>query len=320
MQKQRTHAYLLLLVVSMIWGIAVPVIKHTLVYFPPLTFLTYRFFLSSLVAVIFFTLNRDKLPKPGKQHNYSLAAAIGTVVIGLSILFFGFEYTSAVSGSLLTATGPIFAVIAGHFMLKEKVTRNQIIGISLAMTGSLIIVFTTGGGKELGLFGLAMIGNIIILCSRISDAIGISFGKKAIDAGMSPTALTHHSFLLGFLIIGILAIYFSGGIIPILRDIQAAPLEAHLGVLYMAFISGSLAYILMNKAIRIVGVGQSSIFNYLTVVWAVPLSIFWLNESISFSFIIGAGIIAVGVIIAEYHKRKKLYHSKRRKKSAVKRK
>jgi drug/metabolite transporter (DMT)-like permease len=318
MQKQRTHAYVILLVVSMIWGIAAPIIKNTLTYLPPLTFLTYRFFLSSLVALIFFALNRDKLPKVGKQHNYSFAAGIGTVVIGLSILFFGFEYTSAVSGSLLTATGPIFAVIAGHFMLKEKITRNEVIGITLAMLGSLLIVFTTGGGKELGLFGLAMVGNLIILCSRISDAIGISFGKKAIEAGVSPSALTHHSFLMGFLIVGIFAIYSSGGIIPILQDIRSAPLEAHLGVLYMAFISGSLAYALMNKAISIVGVGESSIFNYLTVVWAVPLSIFWLNESISLMFMIGCGIIATGVIIAEYHKRKKKKNPIKKKQKRIK--
>ncbi|PJA42810.1 EamA family transporter, partial [Candidatus Woesebacteria bacterium CG_4_9_14_3_um_filter_39_10] len=43
MNPHRLKAYILLLIVAVIWGIAGPVIKFTLGGFPPLLFLTYRF-------------------------------------------------------------------------------------------------------------------------------------------------------------------------------------------------------------------------------------------------------------------------------------
>ena len=47
----RVRAYILLLIAVAIWGFAGPVIKFTLGYFDPVVFLTYRFFLTSLVII-----------------------------------------------------------------------------------------------------------------------------------------------------------------------------------------------------------------------------------------------------------------------------
>ncbi|PIP57395.1 hypothetical protein COX03_03365, partial [Candidatus Woesebacteria bacterium CG22_combo_CG10-13_8_21_14_all_39_10] len=63
MNPHRLKAYILLLIVAVIWGIAGPVIKFTLGGFPPLLFLTYRFGLSTLVAVILFAFLGFHFPK-----------------------------------------------------------------------------------------------------------------------------------------------------------------------------------------------------------------------------------------------------------------
>ena len=39
----RIKAYILILIVTIIWGVASPIIKYTLDGFDPLSFLTYRF-------------------------------------------------------------------------------------------------------------------------------------------------------------------------------------------------------------------------------------------------------------------------------------
>jgi len=71
----------------------------------------------------------------------------------------------------------------------------------------------------------------------------------------------------------------------------------------MAILSGSLAYFLYVRAQRSIEVSEATLFNYLQPVFAIPLAIFWLGESLSTSFIFGAGIIALGLIIAEYKRR-----------------
>ena len=59
--NHRYTAYFLLLVVSIIWGVAGPVIKFTLGYFPPIIFLTYRFALASAFGATLWAIRPPKL-------------------------------------------------------------------------------------------------------------------------------------------------------------------------------------------------------------------------------------------------------------------
>ncbi len=79
----------------------------------------------------------------------------------------------------------------------------------------------------------------------------------------------------------------------------------HLGVWYMALLSGTLAYTLQNRAMQTIEVGEASIFGYLMPIWAAPLAFWWLGEKITIPFIIGACVIAIGVVIAESKKNRR---------------
>jgi len=68
----------------------------------------------------------------------------------------------------------------------------------------------------------------------------------------------------------------------------------------MALLSGNLAYYLYVRAQKTIEVSEAVLFNYLQPLFTIPLAIFWLGESLSTSFIIGAIIIAFGLVIAEY--------------------
>ena len=72
----------------------------------------------------------------------------------------------------------------------------------------------------------------------------------------------------------------------------------------MALLSGTVAYTLWNMGQKTIEIGESALFSYLYPVITLPLSIFWLHEDITTPLIIGAVIIAVGVIIAETKKKK----------------
>jgi drug/metabolite transporter (DMT)-like permease len=72
----------------------------------------------------------------------------------------------------------------------------------------------------------------------------------------------------------------------------------------MALLSGTFAYILWHKAEKSIEVGEVSLFSYLFPVFGTPLSVLWLKESISLPFVIVALVIAFGVIVAEYKKKR----------------
>lgn len=305
MSKNRITAYLLLLVVSVIWGVAGPVIKHTLQYFSPQVFLTYRFFISAIIAIFYFTKYPATLPTTSIQVRHTLLHSILTILFGLGLLFFGFELTDSLTGTLLASTGPVFSILCGAFFLREKISRHEIVGLVLAIFGSLLTVITADTTLKLGLFGTAMLGNALILLSRFADGFGGVSIKIALKEGVNPSALTHISFLIGFIVFASITAFQNNGILPVVQTIAEAPLGAHLGVLFMALISGTLGYTLANTALSKIELGEASLFSYLTVLWGAPIAILWLHDPLTPQFVLGAAIIAVGVTIAEWKRRKK---------------
>lgn len=306
MVRHRFTAYLMMLLVSVIWGVAGPVIKFTLHDFPPLIFLSYRFAISSMIALIVFSVTKERLPKKGKAIEGIIGYSLLAVPVALGLLFFGFEKTTSLTGNVLTAMTPMATVIAGVLLLREHVTSIERTGLLLAFVGTLVIIFGPlwhdGLGADVSSLG-SLEGNLLIVASIMVDALSALLVKTTLRQGVTASVLTHSSFLIGFLVIFPLTL-FTHGLPTILITITSAPLSAHMGVWYMAILSGTLAYWLRNQAIKSIEVSEAVVFTYLYPLWAAPLSIYWLSEKITMPFIIGASIIALGVLIAEYKKRR----------------
>lgn len=310
----RYKAYLELLIVSIIWGAAGPVIKFTLHDFPPLVFLTYRFTISSIIAFIYVSFAKEKASINPKTIVFIFLYSLLAVTFGLGLLFFGFDKTSSLSGSLISAMAPLALVIASAEFLKERVTYTERLGIGLAFMGTIITVigplFIKDGALAFGAFE----GNMLIVASLVVDTIAAILVKVIMRKGISPALLTHLSFMIGFATIAPIAIVSStlGGIAGY---IIRAPLSAHLGVWYMAILSGSLAYTLRNRAVKSIEVSETAVFSYLYPLWAAPLAVWWLGEKVTSQFFLGAGIIATGVIVAEYKRSKRIGRRHRQKRT-----
>lgn len=299
--SSRVKSYLLFLIVAVIWGIAGPVIKFTLNEFSPLVFLTYRFAISAAVALVLLTISGLKLPKDLKIVGAILFYSFLSTTVSLGFLFFGFEKTTALYGSLISAAGPIFVAIAGVWFLSERITRRETVGIAIAFSGTVVTVL----GPILKNTGAAsgFLGNILVL---VSVAVGVAtavLAKKLLRARVPPSTLTHLSFIIGFVTILPLT-FLSTTPANLISQIKAAPLPFHLGVFYMALLSGTTAYWLWHKAQKTIEIGEGALFAYLYSIFAAPLAVFWLKEEITLPFIAGALVIAMGVVIAEYKKRK----------------
>lgn len=301
--NHRYTAYFLLLIVSMIWGIAGPVIKFTLGSFPPIIFLTYRFALASALGATIWAIRPPKFRADGRTIPHIILHSVLAVPLGLGLLFFGFDKTSSLSGSVISAIGPIMVAIAGMVLLKEHITKPERVGVALALIGTLIIIF----GPILGTNGHPLIsfeGNLLIIASLMADAFATVIAKVSLRNRVPAIVLTNISFMIGFLCFlpFLLASY---SIQEIITAIARAPFSAHLGVLYMAFISGTLAYTLQKIAMKTIEIGEVVVFNYLFPIWAAPLALWWLGEKITLPFVIGAAVIATGVVIAEHKRRQK---------------
>lgn len=295
MRNYRLRAYTYLLIVAAIWGIAGPVIKYTLGGIDPLPFLTIRFFISSLVAVPMLVFRKTNVFKKDHFKKVLLFGFLASTV-ALGLLFAGLERTTVLNASFITLTGPLIISAAGVVYLKEHVTKREKIGMSVALIGSLILIIQPI--LTHGLSSGQMLGNILILGYLVANTVTVIYAKRNLREHVNPLDLVNIMFIVGFVSLLPLTIYFYGS--ETLTYITNLNISYLLGILYMALVSGSLAYYLWIKAQKTIEVGEAALFGYLQPIFAAPLAIYWLGESFTPIFILGAIIIITGVVIAEY--------------------
>lgn len=301
MNPYRLRAYILLLVVYIIWGTAGPVIKFTLGGISPLLFLTYRFAVSALLGVLILAITGLHIPHDKKTLFLLLSYAFLTSTVSLSLLFFGLETTTVLDMTLITLAGPLLVSAAGVIYLKEHVTTREKIGMTIALIGTISTVLepliqSASDGARLS-------GNILIFLSLFVTIIPSIQAKIILRKEITPTTMTNVAFIVGFLTTA--PILFLRHPLPeVLTTLQNLPVQYHLGVLYMGALSGTVAYTLANRAQKTIEVGEAAVFAYLYPILSAPLAIIWLGEKITLPFIIGAAVIMAGVIIAEYKKSK----------------
>jgi drug/metabolite transporter (DMT)-like permease len=301
MNPARLRAYIELLIVSVIWGFAAAIIKYTLGGFPPFIFLTYRFFISSIIAVVLFVFIKSKLPKSPKVWALTLFNGFLLSTVSLGLLFLGTDKTTSIDSNLISAMAPITIAIAGVFFLKEHVTKRESFGILIALAGTLITVIEPVLKFQDGFGGLT--GNLLVFASIIVGAATAVLAKLVLRNNVDALISTSLSFIVGFLT---LAPFTLPQILNSrFQILTSVPFSYHLGVFYMAILSGTVAYYLWHKAHKTIEISEASLFAYLYPIFGVPLSVLWLKEKITIPFIIGSVIIAIGVILAEWKKKAK---------------
>lgn len=292
----RIKAYILILLITIIWGVASPIIKFTLGGFDPLTFLTYRFGISSIISIFLILFFKFKFPKNFNDIVLLIIYGILASSVSLALLFFGLKNTTVLDSSLITLSDPLLISIAGVYFLREKISKREKVGIGIAILGTLLTIveplIQNGNGH------LRLSGNLMIITYAIVVAGTAVLAKVLLRRGIEASTMTALSFILGF--ITLLPFWLVTGVSA--YSIIRIPYSYHLGVFYMATISGSLAFYLSNKAQKSIEIGEQAIFGYMYPIFATPLAVFWLGEKITPVFIIGAIIIAIGVAIAEIKK------------------
>lgn len=299
MSSHRLKAYIYLLIAAVIWGIAGPVIKFTLGGLPPTVFLVYRFGIASLVALPIFFFTGFKLHKTNIL--LLLVYAFLTSTVGLGLLFLGYDETTAIDAALISASAPFFVAIGGALFLREHFTRREQIGTAIAFAGTAITILEPMLKNGHGFSSIQ--GNLLILAAVIVGVITSIMAKTIMRKDISASTVTNLSFIVGFATSIPFAInqYGLGGTIS---QIQNADTPFHLGVIYMAILSGTLAYTLWHKAEKMIEVGEVGLIAYTYPIFSTPIAVIWLGEKITLPFIIGAVVIAIGVLIAEIKPKK----------------
>jgi drug/metabolite transporter (DMT)-like permease len=285
--------------VAAIWGAAGPVIKFTLGGIGPIQFLAYRFAISAIVSIFYFTIFGINLSKVRKNLKWIIAYGLFAFSFALGALFTGLEKTTVLDLALIATINPLLITAGGAIIFKDHITKREKVGISIVLAGALLNsvapIFLNG-------MGVRFTGNIYIFAFLIFDTSAILLAKYIVRDKVDSITLTNLGFIVAALTIIPFA-FLTEGVSNVIYSVTNLQLQYHLGVWYMALLSGTLAYFLYVRGQKSIEVSEAALFAYLQPIFSIPLAVFWLEESITTTFVIGAILITIGVIIAEYKKR-----------------
>ncbi len=297
MKNNRATAFLILTTVSFLWGIASPVIKYTLNFITPYSFLFWRFLITSIIFLPFFIFFVRKHPL--HLNELPMLAFLGFLgtPLTLILLFLGYQTTTSIDGVLISATAPIFITVGGVIFLKEKVTGRERIGLAIAILGSLVAVIQPL--LETGLLKGAFEGNLLVFGSVISWTVFTLLSKDQFKK-YHPFVITAFSFFIGLIVI--VPLFFAKQLNNGLSLVGSLNYSAFPGILYMSVFSSFIAYTLFEYGLSLIEASEATLFAYLQPIFAAPVALFWLKEKITLPFLLGAVLISLGVIVAETRK------------------
>ena len=102
--------------------------------------------IAALAVVSVIMLKKHISIKPGKGNIPALLCRAGFGTIGLVCNFYAIDHLVLADANMLNKLSPFFAIIFSVFLLKEKPSVVQIIGVLTAFIGSLLIIKPSMGG------------------------------------------------------------------------------------------------------------------------------------------------------------------------------
>ena len=131
------HPVIGALIVSALWGLNVVVMKIAMGDLPPLVFNTLRFGLLALVLVPFVKVSWQQF-----RQLFPLALVMG--MGHFYLLALGLTYVPSFVASFCLLLGGPFSSFLGYLILKERLTRWQVLAITVATLGATVPTLLSG--------------------------------------------------------------------------------------------------------------------------------------------------------------------------------
>lgn len=145
--------WILLILLTLAWGISWPIMKIGVRSFPPLTFRTLGMLGGLPTIWLTARLRGDSFAIPSGQLRTLVKLAIPNMLVWHLLVIFGVKMLSSGRAAILGYTMPVWAVLCGLLFFHERVTRLAWIGIGCALAGALLLLsseFAALRGQPLG--------------------------------------------------------------------------------------------------------------------------------------------------------------------------
>ena len=307
--------YIAIVAAMLIWAGAGIAVKEALVVFSPLTLIVMRFTLAVLLMLSFGLLFRHNSIvglQRVERKDIPLFLLGGLFQPFLYFIFETYTYQSFSSPTVaeaLLSTQPVMAPLFAWVLLRERVTRNNILGIVLSTLGVMMLLMMGGGPLAMGDGSIGK--GVLLAVLTVSMSVSYSVVLRRIPTQYSPLSIVFYvqsfALVLFWVMWGISGIGdgISGTGDGLLGDSAMRLLgeeqwvRSLLSVGYLAVLASVTAFILFCYTVRKIGVTRANVFNNVRPVFTAILMWMMFGEILPIWKIIGIIIIIIGLFISQ---------------------
>lgn len=299
-------AVLALIASMIIWSVSGIAIKHALAVLPPFTMIIFRFTPAVLLMLIIGLLCRKShlfgLQRLEKK-DIPLFLLAGFCQPFLYYLLETFSYRALNSPTVaeaLLSTAPLLSPLFAALLLRERVTRNNLIGIVISTIGMLMLILV--GSKS---FAIGNYWGVLLAFAAVSAAVMDTVIMRKIPAHYGPLTIIFYAQLVSLLFFIPIWLWREGvGAVQALDFSQLSTINSQLSiallcVAYLTIFASVIAFILFCYALRRVGVTSANAFNNIRPAFTALWMLLFFGEQLPVAKWIGMILIIFGLFVCQ---------------------
>lgn len=289
-------ALILLLLLTLLWGINHPSIKYTNQGIAPVFASTLRSIIASMCGLTYCLWKREKIFHT--DINLLHGAVVG-LLFGLEFacIYAGLLYTDAARSIIFLYTSPFIVAVGAHFFLQgDRMTAFKTLGLVVAFMGVLWVF----QGRPAAAKPTMFIGDTLEIIAALLWAATTLYIKRFMAGKVQPI----HTFL--YQLVFSIPILFAVSLILEPRWVVMLTPSIVACILFQSVIVAFVSYLIWFKLIHGYSVSRLSAFTFLTPIFGVLAGIVLLNEEFTGSLMTGLPMVCVGIFLVNW-KRSRAY-------------
>lgn len=301
---RRLLPYIAVLLSMLIWSASGIAVKEALVALSPMTMIVIRFTLAVLLMLVVGLCTRKsemfRLQKVDKK-DLPLFILGGIFQPFLYYILETFSYDALSSPTIaeaLLSTSPVLAPFFAAAILREHVTRYNILGIIVSTVGMLLLVLV--GASD---FSIGNPWGIACAFAAVSAAVLYTIVLRRIPPKYNPLTVVFYVQLSALVLFYPLC-GFTDGVSGFahLADVDTMQLWRSLAAVgYLALGASVVAFICFCYTVRVIGVTRTNAFNNVRPAFTAIWMLLFFGEQLPWTKWLGILLIIIGLFVCQRH-------------------
>ena len=271
---------------TIVWGMSFYFIKISGSNLSPLQIAFGRVALGALTVLIILLIIKQKLPNTKKAWVRANIAGFLQHTAPFALIAYGETQITSVLAGITNAATPLWtALFSMAFIPKDRISRNEYLGVLTGFVGVLVLIgIWEGNSGENDLLGILA----VVVATACYGGVVIYTRSKITELGFSPSSFIGAQLCASAIQLLILCLIFTS--VP--TQISSSTWGA---ILFLGIFSTGLAFPLVYKIIRDVSSLAAATITYATPIVSTIAGVIFLSEGLHWYQPIGAALILVGV-------------------------